>query len=191
VEQLIRYIELQIKELQQRLQGMERFRSVYVGAISYRGRHGLTSTDPHYAALDFLGVPHVASRMDTARVSAITGAYIDWEQLLEWNPELIFVDANGWSLVQQELQSRPEIFRILTAYRTKQLYLLWPYNNYHSNFEVMLANAWYLGKVLSPDRFADVVLREKVNEIMMHFVGDTIVGALEKCWGNYRNLLEE
>ena len=191
VERLIHFIEMQLEELQRRITGIEHAKRVYIGAISYRGRKGLISTDPYYAALEFLGVDNVASQMDTTDISPIVGAYIDWEQLLVWNPELIFVDAGGWPLVKQEFQSRPEIFQILTAYRNQQIYLLWPYNNYHSNFEVMLLNAWYIGKVLFPEQFADISMSEKTDEIMAYFVGDTIATDLEKCWGNYRNLFEE
>ena len=78
--------------------------------------------------------------------------------------------------------------RLLKAYRDKEVYILWPYNNHHSNFEVMLANAWYAGKVLFPERFADIEVEAKTDEIMAHFVGSRISDSLVACWGNYRNV---
>lgn len=190
VDTLIGFVNAQLADLRRRTQGVEERQSVYVGGISYKGQKGLTSTDPYYAAMDFIGTENVASKMDSAYVSPITGAYIDWEQLMEWNPDVIFVDVSGWPLVQQEFQNRSGVCQVLKAFRTKRIYLLWPYNNYHSNFDVMLVNAWYTGKVLFPERFADVSLVEKTNEIMNCFVGDTIADDLVGRWGNCKNVFD-
>lgn len=189
-DSLIRYIDGQIAELQQRTAAADKSRKVYVGGISYKGQKGITSTDPYYAAFGFLGVDNVASAIDSAYVSAITGTYIDWEQLMDWNPDVIFVDMGGWPLVQEDFNSRKGLNQLLKAYRNKQVYALWPYNNHHSNFDVMLVNSWYAGKALFPGQFADIAMKDKTNEIMTHFVGAPIAPDLEQCWGEYRELIE-
>lgn len=190
VDTLISFINAQIMELKKRTTGEVKPRKVYVGGISYKGQKGIISTDPYYAAFGFLGVNNVASVLDSAFVSPVTGTYIDWEQLIEWNPDVIFVDMGGWPLVREDFRNRPGVNRLLKAYRTKQMYALWPYNNHHSNFEVMLANAWYAGKVLYPERFADISMKDKTNEIMTHFVGAPIASDLAGCWGEYKNVSE-
>lgn len=190
VDSLVGYINGQITELQKRTAGDHAEKKVYVGGISYKGQKGITSTDPYYAAFDFLGLNNVASQIDSAYVSAITGTYIDWEQLMDWNPDVIFVDAGGWPLVFEDFRTRQGLNRLLKAYRDKEVYILWPYNNHHSNFEVMLANAWYAGKVLFPERFADIEVEAKTDEIMAHFVGSRISDSLVACWGNYRNVFD-
>lgn len=189
-DSLIQYIDGQIAELQQRTATADKSRKVYVGGISYKGQKGITSTDPYYAAFDFLGVDNVAAAIDSAYVSAITGTYIDWEQLMDWNPDVIFVDMGGWPLVKEDFNTRKGLNQLLKAYRTKQVYALWPYNNHHSNFDVMLVNAWYAGKALFPDQFADITMEDKTNEIMNHFVGAPIAPDLEHCWGEYRELID-
>ena len=45
--------------------------------------------------------------------------------------------------------------------KNKQIYTLWPYNNHHSNFDVMLVNAWYAGKVLFTEHFGEITMRGK------------------------------
>ena len=189
-DSLIGYVDKQIAELQKRMPRNAPAKRVYDGGISYKGQKGIASTDPYYAAFDFLGVENVASKIDSAYVSPITGTYIDWEQLMDWNPDVIFVDAGGWPLVYEDFRTRQGLNRLLKAYRDKQVYILWPYNNHHSNFEVMLANAWYAGKVLFPEQFADVDVGEKTDEIMTHFVGKPITTDLVDCWGNYRNVFD-
>lgn len=190
VDTLLAFIDAQIADLKKRTAGVDKSRNVYVGGISYKGQKGIASTDPYYAAFDFLDVNNVASTLDSTFVSPITGTYIDWEQLLEWNPDVIFVDAGGLPLVREEFRNRPGLNRLLKACRTGQLYALWPYNNHHSNFGVMLVNAWYVGKVLYPERFADISMEDKANEIMLRFVGAPIASELAECWGKHRNLAE-
>ncbi len=188
VDSLIRYTDRQIAELRRRTEGQDRTKRVYVGGISYRGLQGITSTDPYYAALDFLGVNNVASGIDSAYTSPITGTFIDWEQLADWDPEVIFVDAGGLSLVQEDFKTRKGVNRLLTAYRNKKIYTLWPYNNNHTNFEVMLINAWNAGKILFPEKFQDISVKDKANEILTRFVGAPIEADLSARWGNFRNI---
>lgn len=191
VDSLIRYTDGQIAELQCRAAEADEKKRVYVGGISYRGLQGITSTDPYYAAFGFLGADNVASAIDPAYVSPITGTFIDWEQLADWNPDVIFVDAGGLSLVREDFRKRKGLNRLLSAYRNKQVYTLWPYNNNHTNFEVMLINAWSAGKVLFPERFADIRIEEKADEILTRFVGAPIAAQLCVRWGNYRNIFPE
>lgn len=187
-DSLIRYIENQIGELQKRTAGENKKRKVYVGGISYKGQKGITSTDPYYAAFDFIGINNVASRLDPAYVSPITGTYIDWEQLINWNPDIIFVDVGGWPLIEEDFRTRKGLNELLTAYRNRQIYTLWPYNNHHSNFEVMLINAWYVAQTLYPEKFADISIKDKANEILTRFVGRPVEKELSHCWGNYQNI---
>lgn len=54
VDSLIGFIDEQIADLQARTAGTDKSAKVYVGGISYKGQKGITSTDPYYAALDYL-----------------------------------------------------------------------------------------------------------------------------------------
>lgn len=190
VDSLIRFTDHQIAELTQRAETSGKSPVIYVGGISYKGQKGITSTDPYYAAFDFLQTENVAASIDSAYISPITGTYIDWEQLADWNPQVIFIDTDGWPLVQEDFKTRKELNQLLTAYRNRQVYTLWPYNNNHTNFEVMLINAWAGGKVLYPEQFADIDLTDKANEILTRFVGRPVADSLIQYWGPYRNVFD-
>ncbi len=191
VDSLLHFIDSQIAELRQRTDTITHAPRIYIGGISYRGQKDITSTDPYYAAFAFIGADNVATRIDSAYVSTINGTYIDREQLIDWNPDVIFIDVGGLPLVEENFNNHPKLNRLLSAYRNGRIYTLWPYNNHHANFEVMLINAWYAGKVLYPEQFADIFLPEKADEILTQFVGKPIHNALSRCWGNYRNLFHE
>lgn len=190
VDSLTRFIDQEIRELRQRSSCPAARPKVYIGGISYKGQKGITSTDPYYAAFRYLNVYNVASEIDSTHVSPITGTYIDWEQLADWNPDVIFVDMGGWSLVREDFSQRKNLNRLLKAWQNRQIYTLWPYNNNHTNFEVMLMNAWYAGKALFPERFRDISITQKTDEILTHFLGQPVGRQLRNCWGNYQNVFD-
>lgn len=178
VDSLIAYIDTQVSELESRateVNSQEESRGIYVCGISYKGTKGATSTDPYYAALHFLHAPNIAAEVDSSIVSAVNGTIVNLEQVALWNPDVIFVDHDGLNLVIDDLRR----IRLDSA----ELYTIWPYNNVHSNFEVMLINSWYMGKVLYPDRFADISIDEKRNEILEAFLQAPIGDSLVAVWG--------
>ena len=182
VDSLISYIDGQIEELANRALLIEQNeqKSVYVCGISYKGKKGLSSTDPYYPALQFLDAENVAWQIDSKLVSPINGTIVDVEQILLWQPDVIFVDHDGLDLVKDDL-------RRLNMYYP-EVYMIWPYNNTHSNFEVMLLNSWYMGKVLYPEAFADVDFDLKRGEILNCFLQQDISDSLLNSWGEYRKI---
>lgn len=180
VESLITYIDGQIDELANRSENSDNEgqpAEVYVCGISYKGNKGATSTDPYYPALEFIGASNVARGVKPDIISSITGTIVNPEQLLLWNPDVIFADHNGLELVKSDMKR--------WGMESAELHVIWPYNNIHSNFEVMLLNGWYIGKVLYPDNFSDISIQCKCNEIMEWFLQAPIRDSLVAEWGDY------
>ncbi len=46
-----------------------------------------------------------------------------------------------------------------------------PFNNYHTNIELALADAYYMGKILYPQNFKDINMLRKTDEIVHEFNG--------------------
>jgi iron complex transport system substrate-binding protein len=59
----------------------------------------------------------------------------------------------------------------LEAFKEGRVYGTLPYNYYHTNIAVALADAYYIGKVLYPDKFKDVDPEKKADEIFQVFLG--------------------
>lgn len=183
VDSLIAYINSQIDDLGVRAEAAlqnETSPIVYVCGISYKGKKGLNSTDPYYPALQFLNGNNVATEIESRLISEINGTTVSFEQILLWNPDVIFVDNDGLDLVIDDLE-RLKI-------KDKECYMIWPYNNIHSNFEVMLLNSWYMGKVLYPNQFKDIDIEEKRNEIISQFLSSPIGDSLVEVWGEYHKI---
>ena len=94
-EELIAYLEETKKDLDSRTKDIpeEEKQSVYVGGVSFKGAHGFEGTEANYAPFSAIYAKNLANETDQ------TGAFnIDLEQVLAWNPDVIFVDFNGMEL---------------------------------------------------------------------------------------------
>ncbi len=147
--------------------------SCYVGGLGRSGPHGLQSTEPSFAPFAFTHARNVAAPEATQK--PVSHATVAKEQIIFWDPEVIFVDVStlrldaGASALDQ-LRSEP-VYQGLSAVRNGEVYGLFPYNSYTQNFEAVFANAYYVGKVLYPERFADVDPMDTAEEIAVFLNG--------------------
>ncbi len=192
-DSLITAIHESLLELEERTSGIpepDRPRT-YVGGVSYRGARGITSTEPHYPPFRFLQAINVAGDIDPRLINPVQGTYIDKEQLILWDPDVLFVDLSGIHIAGPEISSLTPLARTLTALQSGEVYGVLPYNNYATNYEAILANAWYAGTVLYPDRFDDIELSEKVDHIFKMFLGKPLYDEIRAQTGGYRRLDQE
>lgn len=178
-ESLIAFIDAQINELIERTRNIpkEKRPTVYLGGLSYRGAHGINSTTTIYPPFDWLHLNHPASSLvsETLRANHIM---VSKEQILAWNPDFLFVDLGTLALADSsgftELYNQ-SIYRSLKALQNQQLYPLLPNNSYNTNFDAMLANAWFIGKTVYPEQFKDVDLAKKWDEISRFMLNDSFM----------------
>ena len=83
-----------------------------------------------------------------------------------------------------ELKDDPAL-QGLSAKSEGKVYGVLPYNFYNTNYENVLADAYFIGKTIYPDRFADIDPKEKADEIMTMFLGES---PLDKINSQYKNL---
>lgn len=181
-EQLIGYIEATIKNLGDRTQNTPQNETVYVGGVSYRGSHGITSTEPEYAPFKYVNAKNVAAGI------ALEHVFIEKEKLIQWNLAKIFIDSGGYDLVMNDLAPGSVLAQSLQAVKNGQLYTVLPYNWYTTNFETVLAGAFYIGKVLYPDQFTDINPEVKADEIYTKFVGKGVYAGMKKMYGGFRRV---
>lgn len=165
------FVEKNISELNERTKDGEKHTkpTVYVGGIAYNGNHGITSTRPFYSPFEFVNANNIA--YDLVEKSSVVKyqAYIDSEQLLLWNPEIIFIDGRGFSLSMKDMTENVTLRKNLQAIKNDKIHLLYPYNAYSANYEIALVNSWYIGKVLYPEKFKDINFNDKLKEILNVF----------------------
>lgn len=147
---------------------------VYTGAITFNGRHGFAGTSASF------GPFIVTNTLNAADEAEAAGYYeVDLEKVIEWDPDVIFLDPGNMDLVNDEYKTNPQYFDSLRAVQEGQVYTMPSFNNCGMNITYALIDAYYTGKVLYPEQFADVAAEEKAEEILTLFLGENTFAKME------------
>lgn len=166
--ELTAYLEEIQKDLDARTASIpeEEKPSVYVGGVSFKGQHGFEGTEAYYGPFELIHANNLANTTDQ------TGAFnIDVEQVLAWDPEFIFLDFNGMSLINEDYAHNPDFYEALTAVQEGRVYSQISFRSSASNLETALADAYYAACIMFPEQFADVDPVEKAGEIFTMLLG--------------------
>jgi len=179
-EEVITYINATLADLQKRTKDIpaEKRPAVYIGGIAFNGAHGFLSTDPAYAPLSLVNGNNVA-----AGAGSGGQIVIDKEKLLAWDPDVIFVDEASYNLVNEDLKD--PVYQSLKAVKSGNVYGVMPYNWYANNYDTVLADAYYVGKILYPEQFADVDPAAKANEIYTMLDGKPVYTEMKAIFGGF------
>jgi iron complex transport system substrate-binding protein len=186
-EEVIAFFETQIGELEQRTANIpEKDQpTVFVGGVAFKGPHGYQSTEPAYPPFKFVGARNLA--YDTGLSGKeLRHSDVSKEKIVEWNPDYLFLDLASLQLGEEagglhELRTDPA-YRTLSAVKEGKVYGLLPYNWYTKNYGSILANAFYVGKLLYPDRFTDVNPEAKTDDIYTFLVGKPVYKAMNNLF---------
>lgn len=155
--------------------------SVYVGGVSFKGHHGFEGTEAGYGPLALI---HAKNLADTTGQS---GAFnIDLEKVLSWDPEIIFVDFNGMTLIKEDYAKNPAYYNSLTAVQEGKVYSQISFRANASNLETALADAYYAACVIYPDAFADIDPVAKAGEIFEKLLGTNPYDKLKEAGYEFR-----
>lgn len=139
----------------------------YVCGVSFKGAHGFEGTEANYGPFLLINANNLADA--TGQELAFD---IDPEQVLQWDPDVIFVDFNGMDLINEDYASNADFYNSLTAVREGKVYSQISFRSSASNLETALADAYYAAVILYPEEFSDIDIEEKTGEIF-----ETLLGA--------------
>jgi iron complex transport system substrate-binding protein len=166
------------EDLQKRVKG-EKSPRVYVGGIGYKGAHGIESTYGDYAPFEVLNITNIASPLGPGWKS------VDKEWLLREDPDYIFLDEGGLKIILNDYRKNLDFYRALSAVKNGKVYGLLPFNFYNTNLGTAIADTYYIGKVIYPDRFSDVDPVKKANEVYTFLVGKPVYETLKEQFGGF------
>lgn len=156
------------KEVQGRIVNIpeEKKPSVYVGGVSYKGHHGFEGTEAGYGPLALIGAKNLA---DTTGQSGPFN--IDLEQVLAWDPDIIFLDFNGMQFIKEDYAKNPGYYNALSAVKNGKVYSQISFRSNASNLETALADAYYAAYVIYPEYFTGFDPIAKAGEIFEMLLG--------------------
>jgi len=185
-EEVIAYFDALENDLRKRTRDVSAANrpACYVAGLGHSGPHGVQSTDPSFPPFVFTHAQNVTS---PAFSDGLTHATTAKEQLIAWDPEVIFLDVStlrlpGDANALEQLRNDP-VYRSLKAVCNGKVYGLFPSNSYNRNFGTIFANAYFVGKTLYPGRFADIDPMAKAEEISTFLNGDTAFQTLNEQFG--------
>ncbi|WP_297436100.1 iron ABC transporter substrate-binding protein [Thermococcus sp.] len=180
-QEVIKFIEGQQDYLENLTAGAKS-PEVYVGGIGFKGAHGITSTFTDYAPFTVLGLDNVASNLTSTNYGWVQ---VDKEWLLKENPDYIFIDEGGLKIILDDYRSNPDFYNSLKAMKEGRIYGVLPYNFYNTNIGIAIADAYYIGKAIYPERFKGVDPVKKADEIFTFLVGKPVYSQLAKEFGGF------
>lgn len=152
--------------------------STYIGALSMKGAHGIESTQGNYSLFNSVNAKNVVD--ETGKTGSVM---IDKEKLIEWNPNIIFLDYSGFTIVKEDYNKNPDFYKTLKAITENKAYLVFPYNFYSTNIDTAIVNAYHIGKVLYPSQFDDINIENKADEIYEFLLGEKLYYRMEEDFG--------
>ena len=155
--------------------------SVYVAGVSFKGNHGFEGTEAGYGPFALI---HAKNLADT---TGQTGAFdIDVEQVLSWDPDVIFLDFNGMNLIREDYAKNPDYYHSLTAVQSGKVYSQISFRSYASNLDTALADAYYAACMIYPEQFADIDPVAKAGEIFEMLLGANPYADLKEAGYEFR-----
>lgn len=155
--------------------------TVYVAGVSFKGAHGFEGTEANYGPFVLMGANNLADTIGQ------TGAFdIDLEQVLAWDPDIIFLDFNGMDLIREDYASNPDYYNALTAVREGRVYSQISFRSFASNLDTALADAYFAACMIYPEEFQDVNPVVKAGEIFEMLLGTNPYNDLKEAGYEFR-----
>ena len=161
-------------------------RTAYVGGTSEGHVRDILDTTPGYMPFQLAGVRQLPMSLATGNVTQSI-VHISLPELVAEQPDAVFIDLatmqNDDNAVT-ELQTYPTYTRI-TAVSDGSVYGLLPCKLHGYNYGSIIANAYYVGKTLYPDKFSDVNPELMADDIFTFLYGKPLFNRLDQSLSGY------
>ena len=189
-ETLVSYIRAETAEISDRTADIpdKDKPSVYIAGLGNWGTANHLTTAENYSTFEIAHIKNAVSRLGVKGISTI-----EEEKFVSVGEktDILFLDAAAVRNIRPLYAEDPDLFDSFSAWQTGEVYLQMAYNAYYTNYEIALANAWFLAKTVYPDRFSDINMTEKLDEITEMFLGKGLsseIFACESSFSGYRKL---
>lgn len=157
--------------------------SCYAGAVNFKGAKSFGGTYAGYPPFEAVNIDNVADRSGQAGSVEVT-----LEQIGEWDPDFMFLNAGNMDLLEKDYADNAAFFNSLTAFQQGNLYTQPAYNMNGTNIETAVCDAYFVGATVYPDRFADIDLAAKYDEIFSVMLGDNYYERMKSLGVDFKTL---
>ena len=162
--------------------------NVYIGGLGNWGTADHLMTSETYAPFQIAGINNAVSGLGMGKVGPIEAEKF---VAIGGDMDIMILDSAAVKNIKPMYAEDPTMFDSCKAWQDGQVYLEMAYNAYYTNYEIALANTWYVAMIAYPDAFSDVDITEKLNEITTVFLGSELadqIYAYPNNFGGYQKI---
>lgn len=187
---LISFIENEIADIGSRTAGIpeDEKPSVYICGLGNWGTTNHLFTSQSYAGFKAANIKNVVTDLGIDGVGAI-----EEEKFVSIGKDIdiMFIDSAAVKNIKPLYADDNTLFDSCKAWQNGEVYLEMAYNAYYTNYELDLANTWFIAKTVYPDRFDDIDIAEKLSKITDAFLGKALAEDIYACpasFGGYSKI---
>ena len=189
-EALVGFIEAERAEIESRTVDIpeEDKPAVYICGLGNWGTTNHLMTAQNYIAFQVANVKNAVTDLEAPGIQEI-----EEEKFVALGEamDIIVMDAAAVKNIKPLYAENPALFDSCKAWQDGEVYLEMAYNAYYTNYEIALINTWFIAKSVYPDRFEDIDMTAKTNEVTQAFfdmdLADAIAAA-PSSFGGYQKI---
>lgn len=187
-EELISFIEAQTAEISERTSEALGDNQAYICGLGNWGTTNHLVTNPNYTSFTVANIQNAVTGLSAPGMQEIES-----EKFVSIGEDIdvMIIDAAAVKNIKPLYAQDSTMFDTCKAWREGNVYLQMAYNAYYTNYEIALANTWFIAKSVYPDLFADINMTEKLDEITNVFLGQSMaedIFAYPASYGGYQKI---
>ena len=174
------FVAEQRAEIQQRTADIaeEDKPGVYICGLGNWGTTNHLMTAQNYIVFEIANVRNVVTDLEGSGIRPIEAEKF---AALGEEMDMMFVDAAAVKNIRPLYAEDNTLFDTCKAWNDGEVYLEMAYNAYYTNYEIALLNTWFIAKTVYPDRFQDIDMTAKTDEVTELFLGKPLAEAIFSC----------
>lgn len=168
-EEIISFVEAETAEIKARVAGIaeEDKPSVYICGLGNWGTTNHLMTSPNFPLFEVANVKNVLSDLATKGNQAIEKEKFE---SIGKDIDIMIIDAAAVKNIRPLYSEDPTMFDSVKAWNEGNVCLQLAFNAYYTNYELALANTWFIAKSVYPQLFEDIDMTAKLDEITQAFL---------------------
>ena len=176
-EALISYIAAERAEIEKRVAAAADADKpgVYICGLGNWGTTNHLMTAQNYINFNVANIKNVVNDLEKNGIQAIEAEKFT---ALGDAMDIIIIDSAAVKNIKPAFAEDPTMFDTCKAWQEGEVYIEMAYNAYYTNFELSLANTWFVAKTAYPSLFEDIDMTAKTNEITKAFLGKELAAEI-------------
>ena len=169
-EEIVSFVEAETQAIRTRVEAISEADkpSVYICGLGNWGTTNHLMTSPNFPLFEVAGVKNVLTGLATKGNQSI-----EKEKFVAIGSDIdiMIIDAAAVKNIRPLYAEDSTMFDSVKAWKEGEVYLQLAFNAYYTNYELALADTWFIAKSVYPQLFEDIDMNAKLDEITKIFLG--------------------